>query len=278
MLDSTRAWTAVTDTVDEADESSDSYAMLGNIDFSHPAFEPFSGPRFNDFTQIRFWETLKPTLSDNVQVLARFDDDSPAIWHQLAHNKSNIYVFGFGWQPAKSQLALSSKFLPLMMRMIELATRTVPVPSSSTVGDSIEVPKGYDQFVTTGGDVEVLDEETATVSPNAPGIYSFVNSSDAELADLQVAVNVNPLESQTDTMPVDQLSALGVVLGTHNTSEEEFEHQRRLLDFELENRQKLWKWLVLGAIVLIISESFIAGRADRTNRSQENSEQGIANG
>jgi hypothetical protein len=274
MTDSTRDWTGITN-IESSDKPSNDYAMLGNIDFSHPAFAPFSGPRFNDFTQVRFWEFLKPTLSDNVQVLARFDDDSPAVWYQLTHDNSDIYVFGFGWQPSKSQLALSSKFLPLMMRMIELATKTEPVAPNNVVGDSIAVPTGYDRFVSPNGDVEFIDD-VALVSPNTPGIYSFANSSDSEKPELQIAVNIDPSESQTDTMPVDQISALGVNVGTHSTTEEEVEQQRQLLDFELENRQKLWKWLVLGAIGLIIAESYVAGRTDRSNRRQEISEQGTA--
>ena len=82
-----------------------------------------------------------------------------------------------------------------------------------------------------------------------------------------MAVNIDPSESQIDTMPVDQISALGVEVGTHNTTQEEVEQQRVLRDFELENRQKLWKWLVVGAIALIIAESWLAGRTDRSNRS-----------
>ena len=275
MLDSVREWTGVVD-AKESRPSKAEYAMLGNIDFTHPAFEPFSGPRFNDFTEIRFWEFLRPTLSDNVQVLARFDDDTPAVWHQLSNDKSDIYVLGFGWQPAKSQLALSSKFLPLMMRMIELATKTPPVAANSIVGETVTMPDGYDRFVSPNGNVEFV-ESTSPQMLNSPGIYSFASSTDSELADLQIAVNIDPSESQTDTISVDQISALGVELGTHNTTEEEVERQRQLLDFELENRQKLWKWLVLGAIGLIIAESWLAGRTDRRNRNHGIAEQGTAN-
>lgn len=271
MLDSTGKWTGVTDIQESGKASRNSYAMLGNIDFSHPAFAPFSGPRFNDFTEVRFWDFLRPNLPDNIQVLARFDDDTPAIWHQLSNDKSDIYVLGWGWQPAKSQLALSSKFLPLMMRMIELATKTAPVAANSIVGETVKTPKGYDQLVAPDGNVEFL-EGSGNQTFSAPGIYAFASSSDSDLAEVKIAVNIDPSESQIDLMPVDQLSALGVQLGTHNTSEEEIEQQRQLLDFELENRQKIWKWLVLGAIGLIIAESFLAGKTDRKNRNQENAE------
>ncbi len=276
MLKSTGDWTGVETNQESENDKGDNYAMLGNIDFSHPVFTPFSGPRFNDFTQIRFWKFLRPDLPDNVQVLARFDDDTPAFWHQLAHNKSNIYAMGFGWQPANSQLALSSKFLPLMLRMIELSTRTEPVAANSIVGETIQSPKGYDRFISPDGDVEFI-EDSSTQTLHSPGIYSFMSSSDSELADLQIAVNLDPSESQTATMPVDQVSALGVEVGTHSTTDQEVEQQRQLLDFELENRQKLWKWLILGAIGLIMAESWLAGRTDRMSRKQETVEQGIAN-
>ena len=269
MFDSTKQWTGVTKIEKTEDsKSKQNYAMLGNIDFSHPAFSPFSGPRFNDFTEIRFWEFLRPNLSDNIHVLARFDDDTPAIWNQLAHDKSDIYVLGCGWQPAKSQLALSSKFLPLMMRMIELATKTAPVAANNIVGETIKPPAGYDRLVAPDGSVEFI-EGAAPQLLASPGIHAFTSSTDSKLADVQIAVNIDPSESQIETMPVDQISALGVEVGTHNTTEEEVEQQRKLLDFELENRQKLWKWLVLGAIGLVIAESWLAGRTDRVNRMQE---------
>ena len=269
MLDSTQQWTGITGIEESEDaKSKQNYAMLGNIDFSHPVFVPFSGPRFNDFTEIRFWDFLRPNLPDNVHVLARFDDDTPAIWNQPAHDKSDIYILGCGWQPAKSQFALSSKFLPLMMRMIELATTTAPVAANNIVGQTIEAPEGYDRFVSPGGDVEFI-EASSTQTLSSPGIHSYSSSTDSQLPDVKIAVNIDPSESQIDSMPVDQISALGVEVGTHNTTDEEIEQQRKLMDCELESRQKLWKWLILGAIGLVIAESWLAGRTDRVNRMQE---------
>jgi hypothetical protein len=58
------------------------YAMLGEIDFRHPLFEPFAEPRFSDFTKIHFWNYRR--LSDLAQLpksraLARFDNGDPAL-------------------------------------------------------------------------------------------------------------------------------------------------------------------------------------------------------
>ena len=275
MLNSTRQWTGVTNIETGDDTNKNNYAMLETLEFSHPALAPFSGPRFGDFTEIRFWDFLRPVLADNVKVLARFDNGTPAFWHKIDHDKSDIYVFGFGWQPAKSQLALSSKFLPLMMRMIELATKSQPIAEKRIVGEMVDTPAGYDRLLTPDGNVGIL-EASSVETLASPGIYAFKSSTDSQLDDLKFAVNIAASESQIATMPVDQISALGVELGTHNTTEEEIERQRTLRDVELENRQKLWKWLVLGAIGFVIAESWLAGRTDR-NRSFNTAEQGIAN-
>ena len=36
--------------------------MFSQMDFEHPLLAPFSDPRFNDFTKIRFWKHRKLSL------------------------------------------------------------------------------------------------------------------------------------------------------------------------------------------------------------------------
>ena len=38
---------------------------------------------------------------------------------------------------------------------------------------------------------------------------------------------------------------------------------RQLRDQELESRQKLWRWLLVGALGLVILETWWAGRSER---------------
>ena len=37
-------------------EAGGDYALLGEIDFTHPLFAPFDDPRFSDFSHIHFWK------------------------------------------------------------------------------------------------------------------------------------------------------------------------------------------------------------------------------
>jgi len=40
--------------------------------------------------------------------------------------------------------------------------------------------------------------------------------------------------------------------------------QAQLQAAELENRQKLWRWLIIGALIVIMAETWLAGRLSRT--------------
>ena len=69
-------------------------------------------------------------------------------------------------------------------------------------------------------------------------------------------------------MEVEQLEQRGVRLGTQATRSEEYERLRQLRDRELESKQKMWKWLVVLALVVVGAETWLAGRrASRVPRS-----------
>ena len=91
------------------------YALLGDIDFTHPVFATLASPRYNDFTRIHFWRHIKFTIadSDRVRLLARFDNGDPALWEHSS-GLGRVFVLASGWRPRDSQLALSSKFVPLL--------------------------------------------------------------------------------------------------------------------------------------------------------------------
>jgi len=269
MIESTATWTGIDENARFTTDSGGSYAMLGAIDFKHPVFEPFSGPRFNDFTQIRFWSHLRAEVPDDARVIASFDDESPAIWHRKqsglpADSPGGIYVMGFGWQPSKSQLALSSKFLPVINRLVELAARTPQVADSGIIGHPVVLPAGYNHVAGPELVTFDLDPEMAVQNQiSAPGIYRFSNSTDSTKPEISLALNLDPAESNSDIMPIEQITAFDIPVGKQPDARTEIETQRKLKDLELESRQKLWKWLIVGAAGLLILETWLAGRTDR---------------
>ncbi len=237
------------------------YRLLGQIDFTHPIFLPFAGPRYNDFTGIRFWKYRSVTLPEdtNASIIARFDNGKPAIWEQRK-KQGKLFVLTSGWQPEESQLALSNKFLPLMEEILEECTPRRLQSTSYRVGDSVALPEMSSSerriiIRPDGGEFVVPAKATSFTATTEPGIYTLKSKQ----GDRPFAVNLAGSESQTQPLETEQLEQLHVQLGTQAAQSEEYDRLRQLRDRELESKQKLWKWLVLAALVVVGAETWLAG-------------------
>jgi hypothetical protein len=107
------------------ESESEEFALLAQIDFQHPLFTPLSDPRFNDFGKLRFWShrNLGLPADSPVRTLAALDDKQPLLLERSLES-GRIWVLSAGWQPAASGLALSSKFIPILMGMLDPQGRT----------------------------------------------------------------------------------------------------------------------------------------------------------
>jgi len=130
-------------TADEAGGAD--YAMLGTIDFAHPLFASFADPRYSDFTRIHFWKhrRLDAARLPNARIPARFDNGDPALI-EVPKGKGRLLVLTAGWHPADSQLALSSKFVPLLYSVLEQAGPRTTAPTAYRVGDLVTLPAPSD--------------------------------------------------------------------------------------------------------------------------------------
>jgi hypothetical protein len=101
-------------------EETASYAMLADIDFQHPLFSAFADARFSDFTRIHFWKyrRLDATAIPGARIVAKFDSGDPAVV-EVPIGKGRVILLTSGWQPDDSQLALSTKFVPLLYATLE---------------------------------------------------------------------------------------------------------------------------------------------------------------
>ncbi len=107
------------DSLEVTEASSDDYALLGRVAFEHPLFAPFSDSRYSDFTTIHFWKHRRLQLADDesARVLAAFDDGDPFLV-EYKIDDGTLLIAAAGWHPADSQLALSTKFVPLIAGLI----------------------------------------------------------------------------------------------------------------------------------------------------------------
>jgi hypothetical protein len=76
-------------------------------------------------------------------------------------------------------------------------------------------------------------------------------------------VNLDPAESETAPRSPEELEQFGVPLTDAARRVAEEQRQRQLRDVELEGRQKIWRWLLAAALVVLVIETWLAGRHSR---------------
>ena len=82
---------------------------------------------------------------------------------------------------------------------------------------------------------------------------------------LRFVVNLTPDESKLAPLSSERLSSLGVPLAAtpKPASPHALKDAAKAQAAELENRQKLWRWLVVAALVVLLLETLLAGRLTR---------------
>lgn len=214
------------------------YAMLAGLDFEHPVLEPFARAQIRDFTKVRFWKHRALDFGDvapdeSVRVLAKFDSGSPA-WMEQRIGDGAVFYFFAGWRPEEGQLALSSKFVPLLFSIFDHAGYSIRAAPAVYVGETDKPAPGFYESTTETGEKRLL------------------------------AVNLAPSEGRTDPFdPLIEFAALGIPLSEAAPApapELSAAQKLRVESEQKESRQKLWKWLVLAALVLLVVETWLAGK------------------
>ena len=164
------------------------YALFGRIDFQHPLFAPFSDARFSDFTKIHFWKyrTMNLASVTNANVVAAFDAGAPLLT-EIPVERGRVLVMGSTWIPSDSQLALSTKFIPLLFGMLEQSANVRSISHQYTIGDSVSLPPGVEEVVIPDGPRKKssgrafsetsVPEFTRPVIFNSPSISTRTNPS-----------------------------------------------------------------------------------------------------
>ena len=62
---------------------------------------------------------------------------------------------------------------------------------------------------------------------------------------------------------METLEQLGCRLVSQAAVAENDQRQRQLRDVQLESRQKLWQWLIVAALGVLVAETWLAGRVTK---------------
>jgi hypothetical protein len=121
------------------------------------------------------------------------------------------------------------------------------------------------QWQKPDGKNESLAAGAAFSETDSPGIYTAVFGDKRR----QFAVNLPLDESRTAPMSPDELARLGVPLQTPQPIPvaKAQEVQLHLQRAELENRQKLWRWLMVGVLAVMFGEIILSGWLARREKT-----------
>ncbi len=236
-------------------DQSDQYQMLAEVQTAHPLLRPFADERLRDFTKLRFWKHRQLTLPKQapLEVLARFDQGDPAI---LARSlgKGRIVLLTSGWHPADSQLALSTKFVPLLYGWLEAAGFRNEQAVSLLVGDVLPL-EAATSIMTPDGQM-LTPKAGDTIRAETPGIYTLAK-------DRLIAVNIAPEEGRITPMHLAKLRELGVRVeegDVEAAASAKAEDKERLAITEQEAQQRAWIWLLGSLLAILAWETWLAGR------------------
>jgi Mg-chelatase subunit ChlD len=246
-------------------------ASLGYIDYSHPVFELFRGPRSGDFTAARFFWYRPVEPPPDARVLARFDDGTPALVERRV-GEGRVLLVATTLDTYWNNLALQPVFLPFVHQMMKYAAGYSQASPWFTAGQVLDFARWGDTGP-AAGDTAVASEEAPPVTAasdyvalapsgdrvtlgddrllrlDEQGFYSIRAARGGDERDFAVAVNVDLAESELSTVDPQELASAVV---NRNPGAERNAFAGIVTSEDRERRQSLW-WYVLAALFVLLA-------------------------
>jgi len=259
---------------------------LGYLDYEHPVFEVFAGPRSGDFTGARFYRARRIEPSDSAVVLARYDDGSVAL-AELRLGQGKVLLWTTSLDSFWNDLALQPVYLPFVHRLaeylggraealpwfvsgqvVDLANRQALETAGLVSSEAAGLAEGLDQvaLTPTGGTRPLPAGEGPRYLPlDEHGFYTVRQPGSDPDRPFVMAVNVELDESNLARIDADelvlQIEAPTLAPGPGTSFGQAVELQRE----DQERRQSLWRLLLAVALALFIAETIVSNWVSRKN-------------
>lgn len=264
---------------------------LGYLDYDHPVFELFRGPRRGDFSAARFFRARSWQVppGDSVTVLARFDDGSPALAERRS-GEGRVLVWASTLDAFWTDLALQPVFVPFVHQVVGHASGRTEVLDAFTAGQILDVSdarametaglgevaealaaaEGQVALAPSGGSTEL----SAGAGPHflelgEQGFYEIRPPGRADVRPVAVAVNVDPAEADLAPLDPEEVEAsIRSGAGGAAVAAADTERAAELRLEDRERRQSLWRWMLVGAFLLLAAETVLSNRVSRARRNE----------
>ena len=250
------------------DAPRDRYRLLTGVNYQHPVFQPFSGPRHGDFGTVRFYRTARFDPDSSSSVPARFDDGSAAVAEKSLGNGRTFLVlttFDLSW----TDFPIREVFVPFLYESIDYLASRGSMHGRGTdlyrlAGEAVRLPEDARHVeVPSGERIPAEASRSGTklfTRTERPGLYR-VQSEGAQHA---FAVNLDTRESDFTRLDVESFASALINPVARSPESRETETLAMLaLDAEVERRQRLWWFLGFTLIALVLGETLLANRTHR---------------
>ena len=255
---------------------------LGFVDYSHPVFEVFSGPRSGDVTTTRFFRFRPVEPGEDATVLARFDDGSPALIERRI-GEGVVLLWASTIDTFWNDFAKKPVYLPWVHRVVEhLADYSPPTPwfsagrvlnlaeqevslgggGAGSADYVVMSPSGQRMPVDVGGRAGYIDLAEQ-------GFYEVHDANVLDARPLTLAVNVDLAESDLTAVDPEELAGMVTGRAGGDRADRSAAPERVIAAEDLERQQSIWWYLLLAAALLFFSETLVSNRLSRTQLSAE---------
>ena len=247
---------------------------LSVLDYRHPVFAAFAETRGADFTGARFFRYRRWAPPDSAVVLARFDDGAPAL-ADLNAGAGRALIWTADAANVWSDLPVQPVFLPFTHELAKYAAAYREVPAWRTAGLMLDL--AHDITARSWGppaSVFGADPGELVVDPPSGERFAVGDSLGHRLelrdggfyavrrldgsAAATIAVNTDPAES--DLARIDPEVVLAAVTPTATGRSRVATLSATLSTADKERRQALWWYVLAAALLVLVTETVVAGR------------------
>jgi len=255
---------------------------LGFLDHSHPIFENFKDPKSGNFSVIRFFKVRALTPGPTDKVLARFDDGGAAMAERTV-GSGRVIAFASTMDKSWNDFPIQHLFLPLLHQTVSYLGQYREPDAWYVVGRSLDVSVPIAAIVREGGagdtstaarrpsgvvmapsgtQVTIGEGGAQAVELSEQGFYSVRLQGLGDRKPFQVAVNLDPTESDLSALPTAEFVATATGHAAVTSSGQSLENPN-LTPEDIEKKQAVWWYLFAAGAALLLAEAVVANRLSK---------------
>ncbi len=240
-----------------------SNAIIGEVDFKHPIFKVFEETGTGDIFKPEFREYVQIVPDSSAHVLGRYDTGDPFLIER-PYGRGKILVMTSSFNTEWGDFPVNEIYLPFVYQLVRYAAISETSKNHFWVGEAVLFTgDAGDQWeISAPGNqifkVDIEDDGRGILrETESPGNYRAMLGN----REFIFSVNIDPKESDLASRDPDEFYASV----TQPASRIQNDSYRASLEAnkDTENRQKLWRIILILIVLLLAFETFYANRKNK---------------